>query len=172
MSLSLFATSAANPKSYSATGSLTQEDPGQSVVTVSENLPGGFPDGVVGRLTTNQSFSGELASSDWESLTGAQVIAEPHNSFVSFTDGFPDFASGVEEIAGVAFGDIRLRRDVDDWLVGTYVADIVGTIVIDLSCGIDSALGVPARVEVIDVGTWTAVMWSGEYRAAGRQGDQ
>jgi hypothetical protein len=106
---------------FSASGELTQKDAGDSVLTVSAGLPGGFPDGIPGRLTTDQRFTGKLTNASWDELAKAKVDVNPHNSFVTFADGVLDFAGGQEAIVGVAFGDIDVHKGKNR-LIGSYVA--------------------------------------------------
>ena len=157
-------------KAFSASGTLVQTDAGDSVIALSSGLPG-FPDGIPGRLTTDQKFTGELAESEWGALKNASVDVDPHNSFITFVDGVPDFAPfGTEAIVGVAFGAVELHKGQGNYLIATYGAGITGTLTVDPTCAVDPAVGLPLSVSVTDVGAWFASEQHGAFAQMGSSG--
>ena len=151
---------------YSASGTLAQTDPGVSIFTLSSGLPGGFPDGIPGRLTTGQEFEGSIDSSEWSALKKADVGVD-HSSFITFADGVLDFAGGVEPIVGVAFGTFDLEKGKGNTVAGGYVASVVGLLTFNPTCSVDPVLGVPASVTVVDTGGIAVASSHGAYKQLG-----
>ena len=160
-----FVASADGPTSFTASGGLVQIDPGVSVPTVSSGLPGGFPDGIPGSLTTGQVFVGELTDSTWEDLEGSSIVVD-HNSFLTFADGVPDFLpAGSEALIGVAFGTFGVENDDGDVVTGGYVAALAGTLSIDPTCTLSGL-----RVIVTDTGGFVVGISTGDFDEIGSAG--
>lgn len=160
---------------FSATSELLQTDAGTSVITISAGLPG-FPDGIEGRLSTGQGFAGAVTDTDWDALAGSQLSVQPHNSFLTFLDGVPDFAGGEEQVVGVVFGVFSIQAGAG-MMASQYVMALSGRLVHDPVCQPDASLAlIPGfdgrvRVEVMDVGGWEVLHREGIFTSVAPQGE-
>jgi Ca2+-binding RTX toxin-like protein len=155
----------AAPGTFIATGVIDRTDPGTASLDLGTGL-----------LTTlDQVFVGELSTSDWGPLDGADITVLQSSAIGA--DIFELATLGTTPLGGAAWGAFTVSSGADA-LSGSYFASIGGWLTVDPSCAPTDAFAsagipfLPVRVDVVDLGGWTAIAGTpaGAYTAINELG--
>jgi len=156
----------AAPGTFIAIGEIDRSDAGTASLDLGTGL-----------LTTlGQVFEGELSTSGWGPLHGADITVYQNSSIGA--DIFQLATVGATPLLGGAWGTFDVSEG-GEALSGGFAASIGGWLTVDSTCAPTDAFAtagipfIPVRVDVVDLGGWSAITGTptGAYTAVNELGD-